>query len=67
MFWTWGFIDPKKFKLKLNDERFIEDFQIYFYSIIKCDFDDFQSSESESNFQNTDEFDTRHPCCSSSD
>jgi len=29
MFWTWGFIDPKKFKLKLNDERFIEDFQIY--------------------------------------
>ena len=34
-------------------------------TIIKCDFDDFQGSES--NFQNTDEVDTLHPCCTSSD
>ncbi len=51
IFWTCGFIDPKKFKLKLNDVSFIEDFQIYLDTIIKCDFDDFQGSESNFHIQ----------------
>ena len=55
----------QKILTQIKWTSFIEDFQIYLDTIIKCDFDDFQGSES--NFQNTDEIDTLHPCYTSSD
>jgi hypothetical protein len=64
MLWAWVFMDSKTFKKSLNEECFKENFISYLNTIIKCDFEDFQSSESE--FQNPYDVDSIHPCCTSS-
>lgn len=41
MVWSHGFMDPKTYKLKLQDDNFIKRVIKYVDTIIKCDFDDF--------------------------